>query len=59
MLTCKEVSILLSQAQDRPLGVRERLFLHLHLLVCHGCTNFRRQLALMRAAIRRNRDEGC
>jgi hypothetical protein len=59
MLTCKEVSMLLSQAQDRRLGARERLFLQLHLLVCHGCANFRRQLALMRAAIRRYRDEGC
>jgi hypothetical protein len=58
MLTCKEVSVLLSQGQERPLGLRERLFLKLHLLVCHGCTNFSRQLALMRAAIRRYRDDG-
>jgi hypothetical protein len=58
MLTCKEVSMLLSQAQDRPLGLRERLFLQLHLLACHGCSNFRRQLALMRTALRHCRDEG-
>ena len=56
MLTCKQVSALLSQAQDRPLGPGERLRLQLHLLVCDGCTNFRRQLDLMRAAIRRYRD---
>lgn len=58
MMTCKEVSMLLSQAQDRPLGLRERLFLQLHLLLCRGCANFRRQLSLMRAAIRRHRDDG-
>ena len=57
MLNCKEVSMLLSQAQDRPLGLGERLRLRLHLALCDGCTNFRRQLVLMRAAIRRYRDE--
>ena len=49
--------MLLSQAQDRPLGLGERLRLRLHLALCDGCTNFRRQLVLMRAAIRRYRDE--
>ena len=58
MLTCKQASALLSQSQDRPLGVFERLGLRLHLLLCDGCTNFRRQLALMRTAIRRYRDDG-
>ena len=58
MLTCKEVSVLLSQGQERRLGMRERLLLKLHLLICHGCTNFSRQLVMMRVAIRRLRDEG-
>ena len=40
MLTCKDASELLSQAQDRTLGLRERLALRLHLLICDGCTNF-------------------
>jgi hypothetical protein len=57
MLTCKDASILLSQKQERPLGMRERLFLQLHLLICNGCMNFSRQLELMRTAIRRYRDE--
>ncbi len=57
MLTCKQASVLLSQAQDRPLGLRERILMKLHLLICHGCTNFSRQLELMRAAIRRVRDQ--
>ena len=36
--------MLLSQAQERPLGYVERFGVMLHLLVCKGCTNFRAQL---------------
>ena len=57
MLTCKDASALLSQAQDRPLGLRERLVLKLHLLLCHGCTHFGRQLKLIRATVQRIRDD--
>ena len=57
MLSCKESSILLSQAQERRLGFRERFGLHLHLLLCDGCTNFRKQLDFIRTAVRRYRDK--
>jgi hypothetical protein len=50
MLTCKETTHLLSAAQDRPLGFRERLELRLHLLICQGCTNYRKQIDFVRAA---------
>jgi hypothetical protein len=56
MRTCKEVSMLLSQAQERPLGYVERFGVMLHLLVCKGCTNFRAQLEFLRKAMRRYRD---
>jgi hypothetical protein len=56
MLSCKEVSMLLSQAQERPLGRAERLSMHLHLLICAGCRNVRAQLGFLRAAVRRYRD---
>jgi len=56
MLTCKEVSKLLSQAQDESPGFRARLNLRLHLMLCDGCTNFQKQLEFMRAALRRYRD---
>jgi hypothetical protein len=58
MLTCKEASMLLSQAQERPLGRAERWSVRLHLLLCDGCNNFRAQLELLRAAVRRYRDGG-
>ena len=55
MLSCKEASRLLSQAQDRPLALGERVKLRLHLVVCTACTRFGRQLAFMRTALSRYR----
>lgn len=48
--------MLLSQAQERPLGRAERWSVRLHLFVCEGCRNFRVQLEFLRAAVRRYRD---
>jgi hypothetical protein len=56
MRTCKEVSVLLSQAQERPLGRAEQWAVTLHLLICRGCSNFRRQLQFLRTAVHRYRD---
>ncbi len=60
MLTCKEISKLLSQAQDQRLRLRHRLSLRLHFMLCDGCTNFQKQLEFIRVAIRqyRDRDQG-
>jgi len=51
MLTCKEVSHLVSQGLDRKLGFGERVALRLHLAICHGCTNFNKQMAFLRRAM--------
>ena len=53
MLTCKDVSKLLSRAREERLGLWERLGLELHLMMCKGCTNFRKQLDFISAAMRR------
>ncbi|MBU1236990.1 MAG: zf-HC2 domain-containing protein [Gammaproteobacteria bacterium] len=53
MLTCKEVTHLLSEGQDRKLTVAERVRLEMHFLVCEGCGNFRKQMDFLRAACRR------
>jgi len=53
MLTCKEVSHLVSQGLDRRLGFGERVALRIHLAICDGCTNFSRQLAFLRKAVAR------
>ena len=55
MLSCKEASRLLSQRQDRPLTLGERVKLRLHLAACTACTRFSRQLAFMREALARYR----
>lgn len=50
MLTCKEATHLLSEAQDGKLPFAQRLQLELHLLFCKGCTNFKEQMAFLRRA---------
>jgi predicted anti-sigma-YlaC factor YlaD len=52
-LTCKEATALISQALDRKLTAWERLILRLHLLVCDACSNFVKQSAFIRRALRR------
>ena len=54
-LTCKDASRLLSEAQERRLGLRERIALRLHLMVCTGCDNFRKQLDFIGTTMRRYR----
>jgi len=53
MMTCKEVSHLVSQGLDRKLGFAERVALRLHLAICDGCTNFNKQMAFLRRAMQR------
>jgi hypothetical protein len=53
-LNCKEVSVLLSQREDRRIGLLERLRLRAHLKVCVGCMNFQRQLNFLRKAVRQH-----
>lgn len=56
MLSCKEATHLMSEAQERDLSLGERLQLKLHLAICDGCTNFRRQMNFLRQACRRYRN---
>ncbi|EXI87132.1 MAG: hypothetical protein AW11_02742 [Candidatus Accumulibacter regalis] len=53
MLTCREVTQLLSEEQDRPLTLAERLRLRVHLAMCQGCANFKKQMNFLHAACRR------
>ena len=50
--SCRDTSALLSQAQDRPLTLREKVLVHVHLPLCNGCRNFREQVAFLRRAAR-------
>ena len=52
MLSCEQATRLISESQERRLGMRERLSLRVHLFICDGCTRFLRQAPLLRAAMR-------
>jgi predicted anti-sigma-YlaC factor YlaD len=51
MLSCKQATRLVSQGLDRELGFTERVQLRVHLAICAGCTNFSKQVALLRHAM--------
>ncbi|HEX5639061.1 MAG TPA: anti-sigma factor [Burkholderiaceae bacterium] len=52
-ITCLHAHRLLSERLDRPLGGGERWRLWLHLKLCEMCSRFERQMAFLRAAVRR------
>ena len=51
-ITCKEATQLVSQGLDRELSGWERLRLRVHLAICDGCTNFKKQMDFLRRAMR-------
>lgn len=52
MLSCKEVSGLVSLSLDRPLPIGKRLAVRMHLMICKLCSRYRRQLLFLRQAAR-------
>jgi predicted anti-sigma-YlaC factor YlaD len=53
LLSCKEVSQLVSQGLDRRVGLVERVRLRLHLAICDGCSSFSKQMQFLRKALSR------
>jgi hypothetical protein len=53
MRTCKDVTRLVLQGQDRRLRPLESLSLQLHWLICSSCRHFKHQQQLMRTALDR------
>lgn len=51
--TCREVTRLVLEGEDRRLRMNERLSVLLHLQICTACSNFVEQVAVMRKAMRR------
>jgi hypothetical protein len=52
-LSCRDVTRLVLEGEDRRLGWHERLGVRLHLWVCEACPRFVGQVALMRQAMNR------
>lgn len=61
MLSCKTAAEWISSALDRPLPLRQRMALGLHLLACRHCARYRSQLYFLRLSrqhlIRREKHE--
>lgn len=53
MLSCKQVTRLVSRGEDRGLAFGERVALRLHFAICQGCRNVNRQVKFLRRAMRR------
>lgn len=51
MISCKEASRLVSLQLDRPLSLRARLQLRLHLAFCIGCRRAEKQFRFLRQAM--------
>lgn len=53
MDNCKQITRLVSEGMDRELTLAERLRVRFHVMMCAGCTNFAKQMKLLRSAARR------
>jgi len=52
MLNCQQVTKLLSESQERPLTIHERMALRIHLFWCSGCRTFDKQIHSLRVIAR-------
>jgi len=56
MLSCKDVTRLISDSMDRSLPLGKRIGVRLHLMICRFCVRYERQLQLIRDTVRRITD---
>lgn len=52
MPSCREVTQMVSESMDRPLSIRTRIWMWMHLIMCRYCKRFRRQMLGLRIASR-------
>jgi hypothetical protein len=52
MLSCKEVSRIVSESMDRSVTMSESLEMKMHLFMCKFCSRFKRQLFSIRKTMR-------
>jgi hypothetical protein len=58
MIACDEASYLISLREEQPLNFRQQWQLRMHLLSCHFCRKYARQIKQMQEVFERYR-EGC
>lgn len=54
MLSCKDATRLMSEAQDRDLAMTETIGLEMHLLICAGCRRYREQMDFLHQICRQH-----
>ncbi len=52
MMSCQQATRLISESQDRPLSLSEKMALKVHVMMCAGCKNFSLQLPFISQAMR-------
>lgn len=52
MMNCQQATRLISESQDRPLSLSEKLALKMHVLMCAGCKNFSLQIPFLSQAMK-------
>lgn len=52
--TCREAARLQSEGLDRPLGLRQRIGLKIHLVLCRWCRRYGEQIGFLRSVARRH-----
>jgi Putative zinc-finger len=52
LISCKDASRLISQIQDGPVPLGQRLRVRVHLLWCEACKRFERQIRFLRVMMR-------
>jgi hypothetical protein len=53
MLSCKDVTKLISESMDASLPMGRRIGVRFHLIICKWCARYERQLVLIRDTARR------
>ncbi len=51
MLSCKDVTRLVSENLDRDLSLWRRIGLRLHVMMCKGCSAYRRQIESLNTVV--------
>ncbi len=58
IFSCEKITGLISESMDRKLPLSRRLGIRFHLMMCHLCKRYERQLLFIRSALRRDQETG-
>ena len=47
MMNCREATRIMSESQERQLGLKERIAIKMHTAMCSGCRNFSKQMHIL------------